>query len=504
VFGADAVRYDFDRAKSKLSGKGVRGIFVGVSPDRKGWLILDPKTRKVRTSFHVRFNEDFTNRRDALSGIRLKMKSKVDLSSEVLHWAESFSGETPEAFWLDSDPDFGSGAVPYRLEHDFGSAVDLLKNKAPPASELRSSSSNGEEETHPHDMDLNSPPAPRGGSIVHEGDVRAGSQRPSPSEDQILEGSDGGADDFDHNPPIVPATRLMRSGRSVLTDPEPTREQLSQEGYYLDTALVRDCIPRRDPSLPLGVEDASLVGEKAWLYFALKYDWSVEVEMSNPKLKNSKCRDRYEIYKYANSLQEMYRCGATIEDLLFDYRRGYYKFDTVSMTTVGELKALFVASYGHPDADSEDFNSAYLRINMIETENSVRDEFAEVGLDYLESMNHNQQRLLKQVLAGKTLTEFAHICASNIMFGDPVTVADALAGPHKLEWQAAMDEEIANLIKFNCFDTVSKAEALKTGGRLLQSKWVFKTKMQADGSVQRYRARLVAKGFMMKEGIDVY
>lgn len=41
-------------------------------------------------------------------------------------------------------------------------------------------------------------------------------------------------------------------------------------------------------------------------------------------------------------------------------------------------------------------------------------------------------------------------------------------------------------------------------GKLLKSKWVFKTKYNPDGTVQRYRARLVAKGFLMREGVDYY
>jgi hypothetical protein len=38
--------------------------------------------------------------------------------------------------------------------------------------------------------------------------------------------------------------------------------------------------------------------------------------------------------------------------------------------------------------------------------------------------------------------------------------------------------------------------------QIVGSKWVFKRKIGSDGSVQRYKARLVAQGFRQKRGID--
>jgi hypothetical protein len=84
-----------------------------------------------------------------------------------------------------------------------------------------------------------------------------------------------------------------------------------------------------------------------------------------------------------------------------------------------------------------------------------------------------------------------------------VTVEEALRSESKQQWQDAMDEEISNLAKFDCFSQVPRTQAVQHG-KLLKSKWVFKTKHNADGSIQRYRARLVAKGFLMREGVDYY
>ena len=43
---------------------------------------------------------------------------------------------------------------------------------------------------------------------------------------------------------------------------------------------------------------------------------------------------------------------------------------------------------------------------------------------------------------------------------------------------------------------------LPPGRKTVGSKWVFKKKTGADGSVQRYKARLVAQGYTQKYGTD--
>ena len=43
---------------------------------------------------------------------------------------------------------------------------------------------------------------------------------------------------------------------------------------------------------------------------------------------------------------------------------------------------------------------------------------------------------------------------------------------------------------------------LRLGWKTIGNKWVLKVKRQADSSIERYKACLVAKGYTQKEGID--
>ena len=41
-----------------------------------------------------------------------------------------------------------------------------------------------------------------------------------------------------------------------------------------------------------------------------------------------------------------------------------------------------------------------------------------------------------------------------------------------------------------------------TGRNRIGNKWVFKNKLNAEGKVEKYKARLAAKGYSQVEGID--
>lgn len=59
------------------------------------------------------------------------------------------------------------------------------------------------------------------------------------------------------------------------------------------------------------------------------------------------------------------------------------------------------------------------------------------------------------------------------------------------QWQQAMTEESVALHKTHTWDFVR----LRLGKSTIGCKWVFKIKTKADGSIDRYKVRLVAKGY---------
>jgi len=83
-----------------------------------------------------------------------------------------------------------------------------------------------------------------------------------------------------------------------------------------------------------------------------------------------------------------------------------------------------------------------------------------------------------------------------------LTVSDPLyyeeAAAEKEEWQKAMVEEMESIEKNGTWKMVDLPEGKKAIGL----KWVFKTKFDANGSLQKHKACLVAKGYAQQHGID--
>ena len=78
---------------------------------------------------------------------------------------------------------------------------------------------------------------------------------------------------------------------------------------------------------------------------------------------------------------------------------------------------------------------------------------------------------------------------------EPQTYREASTDPL---WQIAMKEELDALSKNHTWDLVT----LFLGKSVVGCKWIYKIKTRFDGSIERYKACLVAKGFTQEYGID--
>ena len=79
--------------------------------------------------------------------------------------------------------------------------------------------------------------------------------------------------------------------------------------------------------------------------------------------------------------------------------------------------------------------------------------------------------------------------------GEPQNLDEAMDDRN---WKAAMDSEYLALMKNKTWHLVPP----KKGINIIDCKCVYKVKRKSDGSLDRYKARLVAIGFKQRYGID--
>lgn len=105
-------------------------------------------------------------------------------------------------------------------------------------------------------------------------------------------------------------------------------------------------------------------------------------------------------------------------------------------------------------------------------------------------------RRLLESIAGRTPTKKnptkshqANLVSS--MVDPPATMTEALSRSDSFQWQIAIQAEFDSLHKNQTW----RLTTLPANRKPITSKWIFKIKTKADGTLDKYKARLVARGF---------
>ena len=81
---------------------------------------------------------------------------------------------------------------------------------------------------------------------------------------------------------------------------------------------------------------------------------------------------------------------------------------------------------------------------------------------------------------------------------DPMSFSKAKQSVNSHKWIEAMKDEMKSMKDNDVWDLIE----LPKGAKLIGCKWIYKTKQDSKGNVERYKARLVVKGSTQKECID--
>ena len=91
-----------------------------------------------------------------------------------------------------------------------------------------------------------------------------------------------------------------------------------------------------------------------------------------------------------------------------------------------------------------------------------------------------------------------HVAYAACQITEPQTMEEALSDELSDEWKQAADSEYHSLMENETWELVP----LPKGRKPIGSRWVFKVKYGSNGEIKRFKARVVAKGYAQKAGID--
>lgn len=85
----------------------------------------------------------------------------------------------------------------------------------------------------------------------------------------------------------------------------------------------------------------------------------------------------------------------------------------------------------------------------------------------------------------------------------PTTNKQAVAYQvHGQKWRDSIQSEIQTLIKLGTWKVVDKEIATSQSKSIMSTKWVLHVKLGGDGRIEKFKARLVARGFEQREGSE--
>ena len=82
---------------------------------------------------------------------------------------------------------------------------------------------------------------------------------------------------------------------------------------------------------------------------------------------------------------------------------------------------------------------------------------------------------------------------------DPVSFSQAISNDNSNKWIDAMKDELKSMKHNEVWELVELLKGCKSVG----CKWAFKTKRDSKGNIERYKVRLVAKGFTQKMALTI-
>ena len=142
-------------------------------------------------------------------------------------------------------------------------------------------------------------------------------------------------------------------------------------------------------------------------------------------------------------------------------------------------------------------NVALSRVDMVNESTST---------DHVNELRRSKRKRTKNIFGPDFLTAFIvekphkineQFVSIFLIGDDPKTYKEALSSIDSSFWKEAIKSELDSIMMNHTWDLVD----LPKGSKPIKCKWIFKKKKRLDGSIEKFKPRLVVVGYTQKEGI---
>ena len=240
----------------------------------------------------------------------------------------------------------------------------------------------------------------------------------------------------------------------------------------------------------------------------------------NPKTKGTASYDRYEAVMHATTTKEYLAMAlahadtstpskladATNKakaDFKYEYDRAWISFPMNESIAQAKLSHTSQESGDKPSSSSDpNITFNHLLINT----------YVDTALNWIETTNHLES------VAREKYEAFVARAPNDMLVSlgpdgaepanlDPKThitpnhYKNAIKSKDREHWEEAMEEELRNCNQMNTWELIPQ-ELLPPHAELIDCRWVYKIKTDEFGNIARWRARIVARGFTQRPGLD--
>jgi hypothetical protein len=119
---------------------------------------------------------------------------------------------------------------------------------------------------------------------------------------------------------------------------------------------------------------------------------------------------------------------------------------------------------------------------------------------FLQQTRWGDNEISKKSKRQRTAKSFGDDFIVYLVDDTPRTIEEAYSSLDADYWKEAIKSEMDSIMSIGTWEVVSRPYGCKPIG----CKWVFKKKLRPDGTIEKYKARLIAKGYNQKEGEDFF